>query len=53
MFFKLSKSVEEYREWKLKFYNRMLDKLEVRTAAFSAAKEKLEEQIERDAVVDK
>ena len=31
----------------------MLDNLEIRSAAVNAAKEKLEEQIERDTVVDK
>ncbi len=31
----------------------MLDNLEIRSAAINAAKAKLEEQIERDTVVDK
>ncbi len=31
----------------------MLDNLEIRSAAVNAAKAKLEEQIERDTVVDK
>ena len=31
----------------------MLDNLEIRSAAVNAAKAKLEEQIERDIVVDK
>ncbi len=31
----------------------MLDNLEIRSAAINAAKAKLEEQIERDIVVDK
>ena len=41
--------VNEYREWQLKMYNRWEDTLEVRLAGISAAKEKLEEQIKRDA----
>ena len=53
MFCKVRKSIKEYREWKLKFYTRMLDNLEIRSAAINAAKAKLEEQIERDIVVDK
>ena len=41
--------VNEYREWQLKMYNRWEDTLEVRLAGISAAKEKLKEQIKRDA----
>ena len=53
MFCKVKKSIKEYREWKLKMYNRWEDTLEERLAGVKAAKAKLEEQIERDTVVDK
>ena len=49
MFCKIKKSIEEYRQWQLKFYTRAQDTLEQRLAGISAAKEKLEEQIKRDA----
>ena len=49
MFCKVRKTLKEYREWQLKMYNRWEDTLEVRLAGISAAKEKLEEQIKRDA----
>ena len=49
----MKKSLKEYREWQLKFYSRAEDTLEQRLAGIKAAKEKLEEQIERDIVVDK
>ena len=49
MFCKIKKSLEEYREWQLKFYTRAEDTLEQRLAGIKAAKEKLEEQIQRDA----
>ena len=48
MFCKIKKSLEEYREWQLKFYRRAEDTLEQRLAGIKAAKEKLEEQIQRD-----
>ena len=50
MFCKVKKSIKEYREWQLKMYNRWEDTLEVRLAGIKAAKEKLEEQMERDTV---
>ena len=53
MFCKVKKSIKEYREWQLKMYNRWEDTLEIRLAGIKAAKEKLEEQMERDTVVDK
>ena len=49
MFCKVRKTLKEYREWQLKMYNRWEDTLEVRLAGISAAKEKLEEQMKRDA----
>ena len=48
MFCKVKKSIKEYREWQLKMYNRWEDTLEVRLAGIKAAKDKLEEQIDRD-----
>ena len=48
MFCKVRKSIKEYREWQLKMYNRWEDTLEVRLAGIKAAKDKLEEQIDRD-----
>ncbi len=48
MFCRVKKSIKEYREWQLKLYNRWEDTLEVRLAGINAAKQKLEEQIERD-----
>ena len=51
MFCKVKKSIKEYREWQLKMYNRWEDTLEVRLAGIKAAKEKLEEQMERDTVI--
>ena len=51
MFCKIKKSLEEYREWQLKFYTRAEDTLEQRLAGIKAAKEKLEEQIQRDAPI--
>ena len=50
MLCKARKSLKEYREWQLKMYNRWEDTLEVRLAGIKAAKEKLEEQMERDTV---
>ena len=51
MFCKARKTIKEYREWQLKMYNRWEDTLEVRLAGIKAAKEKLEEQMERDTVI--
>ena len=48
MFCKVRKSIKEYREWQLKMYTRIQDTLEQRLAGVSAAKAKLEEQLERD-----
>ncbi len=48
MFCKVKKTLKEYREWQLKFYTRAQDQLEQRLAGISAAKAKLEEQIDRD-----
>ena len=53
MLCKARKTIKEYREWQLKMYNRWEDTLEIRLAGIKAAKEKLEEQMERDTVVDK
>jgi hypothetical protein len=50
MFCRVKKSIKEYREWQLKMYIRMEDVFEQRLAGVKAAKEKLEEQIERDTV---
>ena len=49
MFCKVRKTLREYREFQLKFYTRAQDTLEQRLAGISAAKKKLEEQIQRDA----
>ena len=48
MFCKVKKSIKEYREWQLKMYTRIEDTFEQRLAGVSAAKAKLEEQLERD-----
>ena len=48
MLCKARKSIKEYREWQLKMYSRWEDTLEVRLAGIKAAKEKLEEQLNRD-----
>jgi len=40
--------IKEYRQWQLKMYTRAQDTLEQRLAGISAAKAKLEEQLERD-----
>ena len=48
MFCKVRKSIKEYREWQLKMYTQVADKLEQRLAAVIAAKQKLAEQMERD-----
>ena len=49
MFCRSKMSREDRHEWQLKMYNRWEDTLEVRLAGISAAKEKLKEQIKRDA----
>ena len=48
MLCKARKTIKEYREWQLKMYNRCEDTLEVRLAGIKAAKEKLEEQMNRE-----
>ena len=40
--------IKEYRQWQLKMYIRVQDTLEQRLAGVSAAKAKMEEQLERD-----
>jgi len=50
MFCKVRKSIKEYREWQMKIYTRVQDTLEQRLAGVIAAKQKLSEQIERDAL---
>ena len=50
MFCKVRKSIKEYREWQMKLYTRVQDSLEQRLAGVTAAKQKLSEQIERDAM---
>ena len=50
MFCKVRKTLKEYREFQLKFYTRAQHTLEQRLAGISAAKRKLEEQIQRDAI---
>ena len=50
MFCKARKTIKEYREWQLKMYTRIEDTFEQRLAGVKAAKQKLEEQIERDTV---
>tara|TARA_B100000902_G_scaffold181055_1_gene174007 strand:- start:414 stop:605 length:192 start_codon:yes stop_codon:yes gene_type:complete len=50
MFCKVRKSIKEYREWQMKIYTRVQDSLEQRLAGVVAAKQKLSEQIERDAL---
>ena len=49
MFCKARKTIKEYREWQLKMYTRIEDTFEQRLAGVKAAKQKLEEQIKRDA----
>ena len=50
MFCKVRKSIKEYREWRMKLYTRVQDSLEQRLAGVIASKQKLSEQIERDAM---
>ena len=49
MFCKNRMSQEDRQKFKLKMLNRYEDALEVRLAGINAAKEKLEEQIQREA----
>ena len=48
MFCKTKMSREERQKWKLKMLHRYEDALEVRLAGIKAAKEKLEEQMNRE-----
>ena len=48
MFCKIKKTFKEYREFQMKMYTRIADRLEQRLAAVIAAKQKLAEQIDRD-----
>ena len=50
MFCKVKKTIKEYRDFQMKMYTRVADRLEQRLAAVIAAKQKLSEQIERDTV---
>ena len=50
MFCRVKKTIKEYREWQLKMYTRIEDTFEQRLAGVKAAKQKLEEQMERDTV---
>jgi len=50
MFCRAKKTIKEYREWQLKMYTRIEDTFEQRLAGVKAAKQKLEEQMERDTV---
>ena len=52
MFCKIKKSLEEYREWQLKFYTRAEETLEIRLAGIKAAREKLESIINKDITED-
>ena len=49
MFCKNKMSREDRQKWKLKMYTYWQDTLEERLAGVKAAKEKLEEQMKRDA----
>ena len=51
MFCKVKKTIKEYRDFQMKMYTRVADRLEQRLAAVIAAKQKLSEQIERDTVI--
>jgi len=48
MFCKNKMSLEDRQKWKLKMLHRYEDALEVRLAGIKAAKEKLEEQMNRE-----
>tara|TARA_R100001443_G_scaffold23113_1_gene35299 strand:- start:316 stop:522 length:207 start_codon:yes stop_codon:yes gene_type:complete len=49
MFCRAKKTIKEYRDWQMKVYTRVQDTLEQRLAGIIAAKQKLAEQMERDA----
>ena len=51
MFCRAKKTIKEYREWQMKVYTRIEDTLDQRLAGVIAAKQKLAEQMERDATV--
>ena len=51
MFCKVKKSIKEYKDFQMKMYTRIADRLEQRLAAVIAAKQKLAEQIDRDKEV--
>ena len=51
MFCRAKKTIKEYRDWQMKVYTRVEDTLEQRLAGVIAAKQKLVEQMERDATV--
>ena len=51
MFCRAKKTIKEYRDWQMKVYTRVQDTLEQRLAGVIAAKQKLAEQMERDATV--
>ena len=51
MFCKVKKTIKEYRDFQMKMYTRVADRLEQRLAAVIAAKQKLAEQIDRDSEV--
>ena len=53
MFCKVKKTIKEYRDFQMKMYTRVADRLEQRLAAVIAAKQKLAEQIDRDNEVIK
>ena len=51
MFCKVKKTIKEYRDFQMKMYTRVADRLEQRLAAVIAAKQKLAEQIDRDSQI--
>jgi len=50
MFCKIKKTIKEYKDFQMKMYTHVADRLEQRLAAVIAAKQKLAEQMERDSV---
>ena len=48
MFCKVKKTIKEYRDFQMKMYTCVADRLEQTLAAVIAAKQKLAEQIDRD-----
>ena len=48
MFCKVKKTIKEYKDFQMKMYTHIADRLEQRLAAVIAAKQKLAEQMERD-----